>query len=324
MAPVKMSSKSKQSLSLEEDDSDIIYLPQTSTCNSIDNESKEHVIDDITLKKDIEQQAKFKEEKKFQTLNKTINRKRRISYFPRTRLVKYHLRKPPCSRVSWASSGDSDEEQEDPIFLREQNIPEDVNVITYTFIKEDVIFIENSSNIYSIVHPVQRLSYEGLNFTSVDDVYQYYKLKEFCNPVDLHQYQMKMNVRDKRHFVKSCLARYGKTKEDVLKWREEKGLNHLFYANCEKFRQNNTLLLKMSLEKHMLIVNVYGEDRYDACGSIQCLNKWIKSNKEKDIKVPMVLNLRDLTVLPTIGNGKNIQGFIVMLARYALMRNGEI
>uniref|UniRef100_A0A0N5C0L7 DUF1768 domain-containing protein n=1 Tax=Strongyloides papillosus TaxID=174720 RepID=A0A0N5C0L7_STREA len=194
--------------------------------------------------------------------------------------------------------------------------------VKYEISPGKVIVIYDSSNIYSIAYNKRPFVYNGRRYTSVDHVYQHYKLKELCNKkMEKTFFNMKRSYLY-RKYVKKCLQLCKKTNKDVIEWRKISGLGIITQATVEKFKQNKDLLEVMKKDRAKIILNAYGGDRYDACGSIKKLRQWMNKNIYRTIDVPVYEEPIFLEYYPTISEGKNIQGILVMLARAILTENG--
>uniref|UniRef100_A0AAF5DGC6 Evolutionarily conserved signaling intermediate in Toll pathway, mitochondrial n=1 Tax=Strongyloides stercoralis TaxID=6248 RepID=A0AAF5DGC6_STRER len=194
-------------------------------------------------------------------------------------------------------------------------------VVKYDIIPDKIIIIHDSSNIYSNTYQ-KMFVYNGIKYTSVYQIYQHYKLKELCNKEMEEAFFTHKSIKLYSEYVQKCLKLCQKTKKDVYKWRQIKGLQITTQATVEKFRQNKDLLNKMKNDRDKLILNAYKEDTFDGCGSIEILYQWLNKNRFKSINVPVYEEPICLENYPTIGRGKNIQGLIVMLARSILNENG--
>uniref|UniRef100_A0A0K0FVK4 NADAR domain-containing protein n=1 Tax=Strongyloides venezuelensis TaxID=75913 RepID=A0A0K0FVK4_STRVS len=194
--------------------------------------------------------------------------------------------------------------------------------VKYEISPGKVIVIYDSSNIYSIAYNKRTFIYNGRRYTSVDHVYQHYMLKEFCNKkMEKTFFNMKRSYLY-RNYVKKCLKLYKKTNDDIIEWRKINGLEIITQATVEKFKQNKDLLEIMKKDRAKIILNAYGRDRYDSCGPIKKLRQWMNKNIYKTVDVPVYEEPICLEYYPTISEGKNIQGILVMLARAILIENG--
>uniref|UniRef100_A0A0K0FVZ1 NADAR domain-containing protein n=1 Tax=Strongyloides venezuelensis TaxID=75913 RepID=A0A0K0FVZ1_STRVS len=211
-------------------------------------------------------------------------------------------------------------DEEDDENLKEEPIPASIRIINIKIEPSNVVCIEDSSSIYSSVYSVKKLKYNDIYFRSVDEGFQYYKLLDLCN----RPFTFPCNSRtsNQRRYVKRCLAEHNKTRVDVVRWRQEKGLNILFELTVQKFIQNPDLCKIMKDDKDKLILHVHGEDNYDACGNIENLQTWLQTKINEIIQIPITTNFSKLQIFPTISTGKNIQGVIVMLARQYLEEEG--
>uniref|UniRef100_A0A0N5CGR9 NADAR domain-containing protein n=1 Tax=Strongyloides papillosus TaxID=174720 RepID=A0A0N5CGR9_STREA len=212
-------------------------------------------------------------------------------------------------------------DEEADINLRESPIPGGIRTLNFKIEPSNVVCIEDASSIYSSVHKVNKLRYHDIFFRSVDEGYQYYKLLHLCNKPFTFPAQAKSRTSIQRSYVKRCLAENNKTRVDVVRWRQEKGLKILFELTCQKFIQNPDLYRIMKEDKNKLILHVHGEDNYDACGRIEDLQMWLQENLHREINIPVTNDLGNLQLFPRISTGKNIQGIIIMLVRQYLEEN---
>uniref|UniRef100_A0A0N5BG38 NADAR domain-containing protein n=1 Tax=Strongyloides papillosus TaxID=174720 RepID=A0A0N5BG38_STREA len=199
-----------------------------------------------------------------------------------------------------------------------EDIPADMNSISFTISDENIIYIKHSLSIYSSVHKVPGIAFDGMNFVSVDEGYQYFKLLAFCGSTVASNFPLGKTSGDIRAFVKRTLAENGIGRKDVVRWRDERGIQIMYDLTVQKFLQNPRLLEMMIKDKDKLILNVFAEDNYDACGKKADLKKWVSEMENQVIKIPCMMNNFNIKYLPKISTGKNIQGFIVMMARKCL------
>uniref|UniRef100_A0A0K0EEZ4 NADAR domain-containing protein n=2 Tax=Strongyloides stercoralis TaxID=6248 RepID=A0A0K0EEZ4_STRER len=213
------------------------------------------------------------------------------------------------------------DEENDVNLMKTTSIPRGIETLKYTIDSEKIILVEDSSSIYSLVHRVKNLNYDGINFHSVDEAYQYYKLIDFCGSNENMLYSMLSKKNAQRSYVKMCLALHNKTRADVIKWRGKEGLKLLFNLTYQKFVQNKELYEIMKADKDKLILNIFGEDNYDACGRVQDLVPWLHEHHFHPIEIPEVMDFSDIKLFPKISTGRNLQGVIVMLVRRYLEKN---
>uniref|UniRef100_A0A0N5BQE8 NADAR domain-containing protein n=1 Tax=Strongyloides papillosus TaxID=174720 RepID=A0A0N5BQE8_STREA len=187
---------------------------------------------------------------------------------------------------------------------------------------DNVVCIYNARSIYSPVYPVKKLVFNGISFRSVDEGYQYYKLLHLCNKTYQFRYRGTSRTFIQRNYVRRCLAQHKKTRDDVIRWRQERGLKILYDLTLQKFIQNLELFKVMKRDKDKLILNIHREDNYDACGRVQDLQDWLQDNIDKVVRIPIINDFGNLQRLPKISTGRNIQGVIVMLVRQYLIENG--
>ncbi|CEF70229.1 Conserved hypothetical protein CHP02464 domain-containing protein [Strongyloides ratti] len=187
--------------------------------------------------------------------------------------------------------------------------------VKYDITPDKVIIIYDASNIYSIVYNKSKFKYNGITYMSVDQMYQHYKLTQLCGKKKEEEFFTHKSTRYYRLFVKKCLITSGKTKNDVIEWRKKNGLQVIVKATLEKFKQNENLLREMKNDRDKLILNAYGEDKYDACGPISELHQWLNRNKYRSISVPVCEEPIILDYYPTISNGKNVQGVLTILKK---------
>uniref|UniRef100_A0A0K0F3C9 DUF1768 domain-containing protein n=1 Tax=Strongyloides venezuelensis TaxID=75913 RepID=A0A0K0F3C9_STRVS len=202
-----------------------------------------------------------------------------------------------------------------------EDIPADVNSISFTISQENIIYVRYSLSIYSSVHRVPCIAFNGMNFVSVDEGYQYYKLLAFCGSTVTYNFPLGKSSCDIRNFVKRTLAEKRIGRKDVVRWRDERGIQIMYDLTVQKFLQNPRLLDMMIKDKDKMILNVFAQDNYDACGKKEDLKKWVNEMDGQVIKIPCMMDNFNIKYLPKISTGKNIQGFIVMMARKYLEDN---
>uniref|UniRef100_A0A0K0G256 NADAR domain-containing protein n=1 Tax=Strongyloides venezuelensis TaxID=75913 RepID=A0A0K0G256_STRVS len=198
---------------------------------------------------------------------------------------------------------------------------EDTRTLKFKLLPENVVCIYNVRSIYSPVYPLKKLVFQGISFRSVDEGYQYYKLLHLCNITYQFRYRGNPRTFIQRNYVRRCLAQSRKTKDDVIRWRQERGLKILYDLTLQKFIQNNELYKVMKNDKDKLILNIHGEDDYDGCGRVQDLQNWLQDNIDKVVEIPIINDFGNLQRLPRMSTGRNIQGVIVMLVRQYLIEN---
>uniref|UniRef100_A0A0N4ZF92 DUF1768 domain-containing protein n=1 Tax=Parastrongyloides trichosuri TaxID=131310 RepID=A0A0N4ZF92_PARTI len=209
-------------------------------------------------------------------------------------------------------------------FEREQQIPYGIEKMCFVIDKDNVILIKNSSSFYSMMFPLKNLLIGRRNYTSVYDVYQHFKLLEFCNKTDIEILSSKETPKEKKLFVQKCIARYGKSVDDIVRWRNEKGLQIIFDATYNKFSQNSDLLQQMAVDKDKLLIYAHENYHYDGCGKYEKLIEWLFNNVGKNVIVPVIYDLGNDNIFPWISEGKNIYGVILMLVRQKLICENRI
>uniref|UniRef100_A0A0K0G301 NADAR domain-containing protein n=1 Tax=Strongyloides venezuelensis TaxID=75913 RepID=A0A0K0G301_STRVS len=249
----------------------------------------------------------------------TKTTKKRFDIIRRTLFKENHPPKKVFRKRQVVYNNRWDEEGDEN--LRELSIPKGIRTLNIKIEPSNVLCIEDASSIYSPVYKVNKLRYHDIYFRSVDEGYQYYKLLHLCNRPFSFPGQAKSRTSIQRSYVKRCLAENNKTRVDVVRWRQEKGLKILFELTLQKFIQNPDLYKIMEEDKNKLILHVHGEDNYDACGRIEDLQVWLEENLHREVKIPVTNDLDNLQLFPNISTGKNIQGIIIMLVRELLEEN---
>uniref|UniRef100_A0A0N4ZJC6 NADAR domain-containing protein n=1 Tax=Parastrongyloides trichosuri TaxID=131310 RepID=A0A0N4ZJC6_PARTI len=201
---------------------------------------------------------------------------------------------------------------------KQRRIPPSMLVMEYFVNMEDIIIIENSNNIYSPLYSKAPFELYGIKYNSVDEVYHCKLFSEVYGCKEAEKHIIGKDPAFYKTFVNQCLISIGKTSKDIVNWRIRSGINIIVEATALKFKKNKELLNKLVEERHKVIFNAVGEDSYDACGPIDKLYKWIDEKYKESIMIPM----EDPIVLeffPTISEGKNVQGLLVMLARELIL-----
>jgi len=107
----------------------------------------------------------------------------------------------------------------------------------------------------------------------------------------------------------------------VDKWRMSDGILVMKVAMTEKFRQNADLAKKLLETGDQVLIQVNRSDPLWAVAmNDEDFKKWLEENDGKSFDIPVDVNGDIVGNFPKIGNGRNLQGFVIMSVRNQLRR----
>ncbi|KAE9554167.1 hypothetical protein FO519_002647 [Halicephalobus sp. NKZ332] len=181
-----------------------------------------------------------------------------------------------------------------------------------------VVMFNNAESPFSTFYKVN-IRISGVHYPSVENYYQACKIYSLIGNYAVWNFKNLKDGFSAKKNAKSVIKKEGISPKVVESWKNEGGVQAVFYATYYKFKQNPRLRKRLFQTGDNLIVHDYKNDKIYSSGcDKETLLNWLADHDGKLLHVVFDARNFNNNSFPLIAEGHNVVGYVTMMVREKL------